>query len=144
MTEWIEAQFPSGTRTGVTTRSGFVNGAGLGIFLEREAEGPDVEPPPLGDIWCLIHLNTGHAIARIEGLRPSAFALGDELAAIGDWTFIGVNDWQEAQPDLQDKVHTVVRAFAARGSFMGAKASDETIANAVYVARAHGLQKAEG
>ncbi len=144
MADWQEATFPCGWKSGVVERAGLVNGSGLGVFLEAPADDVPIAPEWSEDwcdeIWCITHLNTGHAIARVEGKQPAALLLADALTGVGDWTFVGVNDWREAQPDLQDKVHAAVRAFAERGAFMTKKQSDDTVATAVYTARGQRFQ----
>lgn len=132
--EWIEAHFPAAGRGKVVERDGFTNCAGLGVFLEAEADPPG-EIDWCDDIWCICHLNTGHAIARVEGQRIAAFRLAEEIAGLGDWTFVGVTDWQANQPDLPQKVADAVSEYTKRGAFMLHKGHDVVVANAVYTAR---------
>lgn len=132
--DWIEARFPCGSRGEVIERDGYTNGGGLGIFLEAKAD------PPGGidwcdDIWCIAHFNTGHAVARVEGTQAAAFQLGEEIADVGDWTFVGPTDWQATQPDLQQRVTDVVKAYIERGAFMLNKGYDADLAATVYTAR---------
>lgn len=136
-TEWIETRFPvAHPRTGeVVEYDGFTNGVGLGVFLEAAADPPGAGDDWLDDIWCICHLNTGHAVARVEGQRIAAFQIGEELAGIGDWTFTGIEGWKNLQPDLPQKVAETVRAYTKRGAFMTNRDSSQALATAVYTAR---------
>jgi hypothetical protein len=54
--------------------------------------------------WCITHINTGHYVAEIEtdNLR-ALFAEATKLALLADWSFIGLDSWQNQEPDLRKK-----------------------------------------
>jgi hypothetical protein len=71
----------------------------------------------------------------IEAPAREAFAIADQLAELGDWTFDGLYGWQNASPDLMDKVKALRACLPTYVDF-GDGNRDEDAARAVAYARA--------
>ena len=63
--------------------------------------------PPTG--WILTHLGTGHEVCQITAHEPQAFALADQIAALGDWDFDGLEGWRNRDPDLMQRLHAFLK-----------------------------------
>lgn len=99
MAAWKQGRFRVSGSGAILTRDGWTyNGLGItqvgSIFAPR---------------WHIIHLNSGHAIARIDkGSLASMQALAAEIADAGDWSFDGLTGFQNQFPDAAERVHEIV------------------------------------
>lgn len=53
--------------------------------------------------WQITHLNSGHSVRQVIGLDDlRLFLVATDLAERADWSFSGLEGWQNVQPDLPD------------------------------------------
>lgn len=53
--------------------------------------------------WRITHLNSGHVVRLVPDLDAvQVFLIATDLAEAADWTFSGLDGWQNVQPDLPD------------------------------------------
>lgn len=91
--KWQSASFLRATSRGPETVSGYQCG-GLGLYDNF-----------LGEEWCLVHVNSGLAIAWIDGPMATAKRIGKGFVALTDWaSFTGPDDWQKLDAELPRKV----------------------------------------
>jgi hypothetical protein len=81
-------------------------GLGLNMIVKGSPKG---RRPPT---WCLTHLGTGHAIARIKGLVAVAFPIAAEIAEAGDWDFLSLEGWRDRFPDARERVAEILAAHS--------------------------------
>ena len=72
--------------------------SGLGLHC-MAAPVPDLPMPP---IWAIYHIGSGHVVSFLIAPKDDAFRLATEVAHLGDWSFDGLNGWQNVAPQLWD------------------------------------------
>lgn len=60
------------------------------------------------DEWCVLHLNSGLAVAWVDGGKRTAFKFGAELAECADWSFAAMGEWKHSDPDIPLKVQGII------------------------------------
>lgn len=59
--------------------------------------------------WYIVHLNSGHAVARIRGGTEAQLKdMAADIADAGDWSFEGLDGFRNMFPDAADRVHEIV------------------------------------
>ena len=122
---WKAEEFLNALRgMGPVSIAGYTH-AGLGIYLG-------------GASWSLIHLGSGHRVCRLKGTLERAALLGCEVAALTDWTFLGLDGWRNTDPDLKDKLTAWAATHPREVEFMtsGRAEGDDAMANEIARARA--------
>jgi hypothetical protein len=67
----------------------------------------------LGIVQCdlntfmILHLGSGHKFCFCRGFLETAQSICDDLLAVGDWTFNGLDGWQNQDPELLNKAAKV-------------------------------------
>lgn len=98
MGKWKAADFWRASGEGPQEQSGWAY-RGLGVYDDF-----------FGEEWCIIHLNTGLAVAWAAGSKQAALRMATKLAECADWTFQNLADWRESDPDLSFKVQGQIDA----------------------------------
>ena len=62
--------------------------------------------------WSLTHLGSGHSICHIVAPMQDAFEVATEFADATDWDFDSLGGWRDRDPDLPDKVCTLLDKHA--------------------------------
>lgn len=53
--------------------------------------------------WQITHLNSGHCVRLVPNLDDNRlFLIATDLAEAADWSFSGLEGWQNVAPDLPD------------------------------------------
>jgi hypothetical protein len=101
---WKSAPFFIATKEGVVSREGKIYN-GLGYDL-RQPVGTSLA---VDSIWAVTHLGTGHAICHIEGTEPEIAVIATEFAQAGNWNFASLDGWKNVDPDLLEKIKTILK-----------------------------------
>jgi hypothetical protein len=97
---WRPAKFKRADKfDGAIETSGY-SYRGLGLQLSI-AQSPKGRRSP---VWLLIHLNSGHVICQISGIVAKALPIAAEIAECTDWSFSGLDGWNNTDPNLLSKV----------------------------------------
>ena len=105
---------------------------GLGLWLAMPASPKGRRPPT----WFLIHLNSGHRVARIDGFVSDAFPIASEIAECADWDFNGLDGWRNQDPELPKKMSQIINRNAKRAKMRASGGSDADLASEISRARA--------
>lgn len=127
---WEPATFMSAWGTEAAPQVGYVY-KGLGLYMAMKASQKGRRPAR----WCLVHLNSGHAIGWVTGDVATAFPIASDVADLTDWDFEGVDGWRNRDPDLPKKVHALSEAHPKRLEVRGGTPNHDA-ARAVLASRA--------
>lgn len=87
------------------------------------------------ETWVVTHLNTGHAVRGfVDTPAAHAFVLASDLADLADWTFDGLQGWQNTDPELPDKL-AAWHARHSLGARPGGLGANDDIARAIGAKR---------
>jgi hypothetical protein len=128
---WTPGKFLRATFfEGTIETSGYLY-RGLRLFMVHRGSPKGRRPPT----WSLIHLNSGHEVARIKGSVAEVFQIASEIAECVDWNFNGVDGWRNEQPDLPKLLRAVAARNPERIEIIGGTPNRE-IASQISAARA--------
>jgi hypothetical protein len=120
MNNWKSESFQVALIDGATTeRTGYTL-RGVGLWMDQKA-GWNGDSPP---VWGVLHLNTGHQIARIAAGRYAAFDLATKIASLGDWDYGGLKGHQNQDPEIFVRLAALGKAHAAIRIVEGAQQED--------------------
>lgn len=106
--------------------------AGLGITMSVRPSPAGVRPAE----WSLTHLGSGHRVCIIAAAEVEAFAIADDIAGAGDWSFDGLFGWQNRDPELMDRLGAILVRHGKCLSRAGSGQANENAARLIVEARA--------
>jgi len=115
---WAQARYEIAAEK-ATTVDGFTY-RGLGMHQIRRHE-----MFKQAGLWCLAHLNSGHAIVVIAGSVREAFDIATDIAECGEWDFNGLNGWENRDPELTVKLKAILDRHPDRVRGFGSAADHD-------------------
>ncbi len=122
--------------TGIEAQDGYIY-SGLGLILERAAVPARGKRRGKPAQWWLIHLGSGHAVARLTGDVRTVFPAAADIAECGPWAdFDTLTGWQQVCPDLPQRTRAAVARWRGVAAFSAGGGSNADSAREVAYARA--------
>jgi hypothetical protein len=102
MTEktWVSGQYMEAAPGGPQAVRGLTY-RGLGFRMLQPPSSRENRPMPR---WGLTHIGTGHNVAYINAIAIHAFSIATAVALSGDWSFSGINGFENSDPELVDRL----------------------------------------
>ncbi len=126
---WTDSKFERVIKHGDSTAKVQVRGPtykGLGICRSMAEVG----------VWYVIHLGTGHGIARIQASEERTKFISATLAEIGDWDWTDpVNGWRNRDPEIWQKLSFLLSKFPEASGGSGTSLIDLGLAREIGSAR---------
>lgn len=127
---WFPGEFYSACFSTAELEYGWVsNGVAMQKLWNASPKG---RRPPA---WGMYHCGSGHRICIIEAHEAEAFKIGDQVVALTDWNFDGLEGWKNTDPDLMKRFSALIGRLGKAIRTGGGGSSHEG-AQAVAYARA--------
>lgn len=119
---WPASTFQIASRFGLQNKRGYTY-RGLGLFMVMDGSPKGKRKPK----WSLTHLGTGHCVAEILGSVVEVMPPATDLACAGDWTFDGLNGYENQFPDIAERMREWLVKYpnTSKGGGGGAGKSEE-------------------